>query len=61
MSKGLSNSCWSLKTCSNRLTELGRLAAVDGSLINAALSMDWAEYRKGVKRAKPHIDLSHQR
>ena len=34
--------------------ELGRLAAVDGSLINAALSMDWAQYRKGVKRAKPH-------
>jgi len=41
--------------------ELGRLVAVDGSLIDAALSMDWAEYRKGVKKAKTHIGFDLNR
>ena len=30
--------------------ELGRLVAIDGSLIDAVLSMDWADYRKGAKK-----------
>lgn len=35
--------------------ELGKLVAVDGSLIDAVLSMDWAQYRKASKKAKTHI------
>ena len=39
----------------------GGLIAVDGSLINATLSMVWADYRKGVKKAKVHLgfDIGH--
>ncbi len=36
-------------------SELGDLVAVDGSLIDATLSMLWADYRKGVKKAKVHL------
>ena len=41
--------------------ELGRLVAIDGSLIDAVLSMQWADYRKGAKKARTHIglDLNH--
>ena len=41
--------------------ELGGLVAIDGSLIDAVLSMEWADYRKGAKKAKSHIgfDLNH--
>jgi len=35
--------------------ELGDLVAVDGSLIDATLSMVWADYRKGAKKAKIHM------
>ena len=31
--------------------ELGSLVAIDGSLITATLSMDWADYRKGSKKS----------
>jgi len=31
--------------------ELGDLVAIDGSLIDAVLSMTWADYRKGAKKA----------
>ncbi len=34
---------------------LGDLVAVDGSLIDATLSMHWADYRKDVKKAKVHL------
>ena len=34
---------------------LGELVAIDGSLIDATLSMQWADYRKGAKKAKTHI------
>ena len=42
-------------------SELGNLVAIDGSLINAVLSMEWADYRKGSKKAKIHLgfDLNH--
>lgn len=36
-------------------TELGDLVAIDGSLIDATLSMYWADYRKNSKKAKVHI------
>jgi len=42
-------------------TALGQLVAIDGSLIDATLSMLWADYRKGSKKAKVHMgfDLNH--
>lgn len=42
-------------------SELGNIVAIDGSLINAVLSMEWADYRKGSKKAKIHLgfDLNH--
>lgn len=45
----------------DRHPELGRLVAIDGSLIDAVLSMQWADYRKGAKKARTHIglDLNH--
>ena len=45
----------------NRYPELGELVALDGSLIDATLSMYWADYRKGSKKAKIHLgfDLNH--
>jgi len=41
--------------------DLGELIAIDGSLIDACLSMQWADYRKGSKKAKVHVglDLNH--
>ena len=41
--------------------ELGRLVAIDGSLIDAVLSMDRADYRKGAKKAKTHIGFDLNR
>ncbi len=42
-------------------SKLGDLVAIDGSLIDAVLSMHWAEYRKNSKKAKLHLgfDLKH--
>jgi len=39
----------------------GDLVAIDGSLIDAVLSMAWADYRQGAKKAKVHVgfDLNH--
>lgn len=41
--------------------KLGDLVAIDGSLIDAVLSMHWADYRNGAKKAKVHIgfDINH--
>jgi len=41
--------------------ELGELTLIDGSLIDAVLSMYWADYRDGAKKAKVHVgfDLNH--
>ena len=41
--------------------KLGDLVAIDGSLIDACLSMLWADYRKGSKKAKVHLgfDVNH--
>ncbi len=35
--------------------ELGNLVGIDGSLIDATLSMHWADYRKTSKKAKVHV------
>lgn len=35
--------------------ELGNLVAIDGSLIDAVLSMHWADYRNNCKKAKVHL------
>jgi len=34
------------------------LLSVDGSLINAILSMTWADYREGAKKAKVHMGFN---
>jgi len=41
--------------------KLGDLIGIDGSLIDASLSMHWADYRKGSRKAKVHLgfDLNH--
>jgi hypothetical protein len=41
--------------------ELGDLTLIDGSLIDSTLSMYWADYREGAKKAKVHLgfDLNH--
>ncbi|MBW2569677.1 MAG: hypothetical protein JRD93_12480 [Deltaproteobacteria bacterium] len=46
----------------NQRADLGELVAFDGSLIDAVLSMTWADYRKGSKKAKIHLgfDLNKQ-
>lgn len=40
---------------------LGDLICIDGSLIDAVLSMRWADYRNGSKKAKAHLgfDMNH--
>lgn len=41
--------------------KFGELVAIDGSLIDAVLSMHWADYRKGAKKAKTHIGFDINR
>jgi hypothetical protein len=41
--------------------ELGNLVGIDGSLIDATLSMYWADYRKGSKKAKVHVGFDLNR
>lgn len=38
-----------------QFSELGELIAIDGSLIDGVLSMEWADYRKNSKKAKSHL------
>jgi hypothetical protein len=42
-------------------SQLGDLVSIDGRLIDAVLSMYWADYRKGSKKAKAHcgFDINH--
>jgi Transposase DDE domain. len=37
---------------------LGELVLIDGTLIDATLSMKWADYRSGVKKAKVHFGFN---
>ena len=41
--------------------KLGDLVAIDGSLIDATLSMHWAEYRKNDRKAKIHLGFDLNR
>jgi len=41
--------------------ELGDLVCIDGSLIDAVLSMYWADYRKGSKKVKVHLGFDLNR
>lgn len=45
----------------NKFAELGDLVAIDGSLIDATLSMHWADYRKNSKKAKTHMGFDVNR
>jgi len=45
----------------NAHKELGQLVGIDGSLIDVTLSMFWADYRKGSKKAKVHVGLDLNR
>ncbi len=49
------------KAIPNEYAQLGDLVAIDGSLIDACLSMTWADYRDGAKKAKVHVgfDINH--
>jgi hypothetical protein len=40
---------------------LGNLVSIDGSLIDAVLSMEWADYRGGAKKAKAHVGFDINR
>ena len=44
-----------------RHKDLGDLAAIDGSLIDATLSMHWAGYRKKSNKAKVHVGFDINR
>jgi len=41
--------------------DLGQLIAIDGSLIDAVLSMHWADYAAGSKKAKVHLGFDLNR
>ena len=41
--------------------ELGDLVSIDGSLIDVALSVTWADYRKNSKKAKAHLGFDLNR
>ena len=49
------------KTLPTEYNVLGDLIAIDGSLINATLSMCWADYRGGSKKAKAHLGFDLNR
>ena len=41
-----------------KYVKLGELVAVDGSLVDATLSMYWAEYREGSNKFKAHVGFN---
>ena len=45
----------------DRHPDLGDLIGIDGSLIEATLSMYWADYRKNSKKAKVHVGFDLNR
>ena len=45
-------------TLPNEYAHLGYLVSIDGSLIDAVLSMHWADYRDGSKKAKVHLGFN---
>jgi len=51
-------SCEASNILPNQHADLGELVAIDGSLIDAVLSMAWADYRKDSKKAKIHLGFN---
>jgi hypothetical protein len=49
------------RTLPDEYAGLGDLVAIDGSLIDACLSMTWADYREGAKKAKVHVGFDLNR
>jgi len=49
------------KVLPDEYAHLGNLVSIDGSLIDADLSMEWADYRSGSKKAKAHIGFDINR
>ena len=49
------------KRIPKQFSGLGDLVAIDGSLIDACLSMLWADYRSNSKKAKVHLGLDINR
>jgi len=49
------------KTIPAQYANLGNLVAIDGSYIDAVMSMDWADYSSTNKKAKAHIGLDINR
>jgi transposase, IS4 family len=45
-------------TLPKEYAHLGDLVSIDGSLIDAVLSMHWADYRDGSKKAKAHLGFN---
>ena len=45
-------------TVPKKYAKLGELVAVDGSLLDATLSMYWAEYREGSNKFKAHVGFN---
>jgi hypothetical protein len=41
--------------------QLGDIVAIDGSLIEATLTMEWADYRGAVNKAKAHVGFDLNR
>lgn len=41
-----------------KYANLGDLVSIDGSLIDSVLSMTWADYRKGSKKARLHLGFN---
>jgi hypothetical protein len=46
------------KSLPKKFKELGDLVSIDGTLIDSVLSMYWADYRKGTKKAKGHFGFN---
>lgn len=49
------------KTLPAQFEQLGDLVSIDGSLVDAVLSMEWADYRGGKKKAKAHVGFDINR
>jgi len=46
------------KALPKEYADLGELVSIDGTLIDAVLSMYWADYRQGSKKAKGHFGFN---
>lgn len=49
------------KTIPGEFKHLGNLVAIDGSLIDAVLSMTWADYRENARKSKIHLGFDINR